>query len=168
MIQNTAPGAGGQRDDDLTGMDPASAREYIAGYAAHVKMLEKDAAKSAEDVKLWESRVSLARSQGQEALAQRAEQEAASARAKQAAAESDAADARATVEAMRRQLPGLAARARSVDPDLLQQELLMATGYLPGDEEKAAADRDLKAMTKEASADAALAALKAKMQGEKS
>ena len=64
---------------------------------------------------------------------------------------------------MRRQLPGLAARERSVDPDLLEQELLMALGQT---EEEAATERAFKKLEKENAADAALEALKSKMKGE--
>ena len=61
---------------------------------------------------------------------------------------------------MRRQLPGLAARERSVDPDLLEQELLMALGR---SSEEAAAEKAFQELEKEDSAEAALQVLKAKM-----
>jgi len=64
---------------------------------------------------------------------------------------------------MRRQLPILAAQTRSIDPDLLEQELLMAVGFLPGEEEKAKSERTFSQMEKEAAADDALLQLKAKM-----
>jgi hypothetical protein len=59
----------------------------------------------------------------------------------------------------------LAARQRSIDPDLLEQELLIAAGYLPGEEEKAQNDRLFSEMEKNAAADAALSELKVKMAG---
>ena len=64
---------------------------------------------------------------------------------------------------MRRQIPLLAARERSIDPDLLEQELLMTLGNMPGDEEKVRAERQFREMEKAQSADAALDELKAKM-----
>jgi hypothetical protein len=67
------------------------------------------------------------------------------------------------IETMQKQLPGLAARERTIDPDLLEQNLLMAAGYLPGEDEKAEADRRFKVMEQDISADADLATLKAKM-----
>lgn len=157
-------GADERRPDDLTGMDPAAAREYIAQYTVTLKMREKDAARAGEEEQLWESRAQLARSKGAEALAQQADKQADMARTQRAEATLEIDSLKAQIESMKRQLPGLTARVRSVDPDVLEQNLLMATGYLPGDEEKAATDRDFKALEKDASADAALAALKAKMQ----
>jgi len=63
---------------------------------------------------------------------------------------------------MRRQLPGLAARERSIDPDLLEQELLMALGQTG---EEAGTERAFQKLEKEKSADEALDALKARMKG---
>jgi hypothetical protein len=67
------------------------------------------------------------------------------------------------IETMRSQLPGLAARERSIDPDLLEQELLISRGYLPGDEVKAETDRRVRDLEKNAALDAELEALKTKM-----
>ena len=64
---------------------------------------------------------------------------------------------------MRRQIPLLAARERSIDPDLLEQELLMAAGRLPGDEEKAQTEGRFRELEKNIAADTALEELKEKM-----
>ena len=144
-------------------MSVADAKDYIARYVTTVKLDEKQREEYAAEVARWESRINLARSKGDEALALQAEREANKVRAKQAVLDMEIADLKNSVEHMRAQLPRLAARERTVDPDLLEQELLMATGYLPGDEEKAAADSKFKAMEQAALADDALAALKAKM-----
>jgi phage shock protein A len=144
-------------------MNVSDAKDYIAQYATTVKLSEKQREEYAAEVARWESRISLARSKGAEELALQAEKEADRARAKQAALDMEIADLKGKIEHMRRQLPGLAARERTVDPDLLEQELLMAAGYLPGEEEKAAVDSSFKALEQNASADDALAALKAKM-----
>jgi phage shock protein A len=151
-------------DDDLSGMDPSSAREYIARYIAALKLQEKESEKAAADLSLWESRATLARSKGAEELALQAEKEAALIRSRKSALDMDIETLRIQIGKMKKQLPILASRVRSVDPDLLEQELLMAAGHLPGDEEKVAIERNLKTMEKEVSADAALAALKAKME----
>jgi phage shock protein A len=152
-----------RRVDDLSGMIPASAREYIAQYMTALKLQEKESEKLAADISLWESRVTMSRSRGMEELALQAEKEAALIRSRKSALDADIDTLKIQIERMKKQLPLLASRARSVDPDLLEQELLMAAGHLPGDEEKAALERDLKALEKDASADAALAALKMKM-----
>jgi hypothetical protein len=67
---------------------------------------------------------------------------------------------------MRTQLPGLAARERSIDPDLLEQELLISAGHLPGDGEKVKNERILRELQKDNDAETALAKLKAKMEQE--
>jgi hypothetical protein len=71
---------------------------------------------------------------------------------------------RAKIEKMRKDLPALAARERGVDPDLLEQELLIVLGKNPGDEAGAGnAVRDFEALE----AGAALEALKAEMGRDK-
>ncbi|MDR0707507.1 MAG: chromosome partitioning protein [Treponema sp.] len=150
-------------DDDISGLDPVSAREYIAQYITTLKLQEKESETSAADLSLWESRATLARSRGMEELALQAEKEASLIRSRKSALDADIETLKLQIEKMKKQLSLLASRARSVDPDVLEQELLMAAGHLPGDEEKAALERDLKTLEKEASADAALAALKMKM-----
>jgi phage shock protein A len=165
-IVNENPAASNRRacaDDDLSGMDPVSAREYIAQYITALKLQEKEREKLAADLSLWESRATLARSKGAEELALQAEKEAVLIRSRKSALDADVETLKTQIEKMKKQLPILASRVRSVDPDILEQELLMAAGRLPGDEEKAAVERDLKALEKDASADAALAALKMKM-----
>ncbi|MDR2193432.1 MAG: PspA/IM30 family protein [Treponema sp.] len=164
--ENSASVEGSRRiyaEDDLSGMTPASAREYIARYVTTLKLQEKEGEKLAANLSLWEARVNLARSKGAEELVLHAEKEVADIRERKAALEAEIETLKSQIEKMKKQLPALEARVRSVDPDLLEQELLMAAGYLPGDEEKAAVNRNLKAMEKSASADAALAALKKKM-----
>jgi phage shock protein A len=150
-------------DDDLSDMDPSCARKYIAQYITALKLQEKESEKLAADLSLWESRATLARSKGTEALALQAEKEAALIRSWKSTLDADIETLKIQIEKMKKQLPILASRVRSVDPDLLEQELLIATGYLPGGEEKAAIERNLKTLEKDASADAALAALKMKM-----
>ncbi|MDR2448058.1 MAG: PspA/IM30 family protein [Treponema sp.] len=150
-------------DDDISGMDPTSAREYIARYITTLKLQEKESEKLAADISRWESRATLARSKGAEELALQAEKESALIRSRKSVLDADIDTLKLQIDKMKKQLPLLASRTRSVDPDILEQELLMAAGHLPGDEEKAALERDLKTLEKDASADAALAALKMKM-----
>jgi phage shock protein A len=160
MLQDT------KQPDDLSGMDQASAKAYIVRFMAALKLYEKDAEKLEEELALWESRATLARSKDALDLAALAEKEADSLRAKKAALNTEIETLKAQIDIMRKQLSGLAARERSVDPDMLEQELLISTGYFPGDEEKVKAEQTLKTLEKNAEADSALAALKAKMGSE--
>jgi phage shock protein A len=165
-IEKSEPLADEKRPDDLSGMDPAAAREYTLQYVSVLKLTEKEIASLSEELAKWEGRVNLARSRGAGDLAAEAEKEALRIGEKKAFLENEAAALKAQIESMRRQLPGLAARRRSVDTDLLEQELLMAAGRMPGDEKEAAADRAFEELEKEKAAGDALEALKLKMRSD--
>jgi phage shock protein A len=149
--------------DDLSGMEAAAAKDYILQFVSTLKLTEKEIAALAEDQYKWRGRVDLARGKGVEDLAAEAEKEVQRIAEKQATLENEAAVLKAQIENMRRQLPGLAARQRSIDPDLLEQELLIAMGRMPGTEKEAATDRAFETLEKEQAADDALEALKTKM-----
>ncbi|GHV94406.1 hypothetical protein AGMMS50293_07260 [Spirochaetia bacterium] len=152
---------------DLSGMAPAAAKEYLFGFISTLKLTEKQAQDLDAELSKWTSRVALANSRGRLDLVQEAEQEVERIKSRQQQLIAEAGELKLQIEEMRRQLPLLAARERSIDPDLLEQELLMAAGYLPGEEDKARSDRLFSDIEKEASADAALLALKAKMETKK-
>lgn len=151
------------RPDDLTGMDPDSAREYVAAHIATLKLTEKKIAELDAEIAKWDAREGLARAKGLADLETAAAAEAARIKGDRARLAAEADEIKAQVERMRTQIPGLRARERSVDPDLLEQELLMAAGRMPGDEAAAETDRKMAELEKASSADDALAALKAKM-----
>jgi capsule polysaccharide export protein KpsE/RkpR len=138
-------------------MDGDAARDYIRNYITTLKLTEKKLETLDRDLAKWKGRLDLARSRGEAALAAAAEQEAARIEAERAALAAEAAALRSQIEAMVRQLPGIAARERSVDPDLLEQELLIALGRSPGDEAALKAEAEFKRLDVEE----ALAALKA-------
>ncbi|MCL1993264.1 MAG: chromosome partitioning protein [Spirochaetes bacterium] len=150
-------------DTNLNGLDSAGAREYIYGFISTLKLTEKKMEELAGEIEKWESRASLAKSKGLSDLQAQAEKQAGELKDRRQVLEGETAELKTQIEAMQRQLPSIAARARSVDPDLLEQELLMAAGYNPGEEDKARSDRAFSAFEKEAAADDALLALKAKM-----
>lgn len=155
--------------DSLYGMTPAAAREYIAAHVATKLLNEKKTAELEAAVKKWTERATLARNKGIEDLAAAAEAEAARAVADRDKIAAETRELEAQIESMRRQLPGLAARERGVDPDLLEQELLIAAGRTPGDEaEASAADaaKKIAELEKHAAADAQLAAMKARLSEE--
>jgi len=151
-------------DANLAGMSPADAKEYIFNFISTLKLTEKQILNLDDEINKWQSRIDLANSKGEENLALEAEKEKSRLLEKQALLKEEAERLKRQIEEMRRQLPLLAARERSVDTDLLEQEMIMAAGFLPGDDEKAKAERRFKEMEKEQAADAALEELKAKMR----
>ena len=125
---------GEQRPDDLTGMDAGAGKEYIIRHIAALKETERQYAAAGAELAAWTSRVSLARSKGREDLAALAEAEAAARQARVEQLGAEKRELEAQIETMRRRLPGLAARERSVDPDLLLEELSQAAGYASSEE----------------------------------
>jgi len=148
--------------NDIGGMDAQAAKEYIHGLLSSLKLTEKQIQDINSEIAKWSSRVKLANAKGEQQLAEDAEKELKALEVKweQLALEAD--ELKSQIDEARRQLPLLAARERSIDPDLLAQELLLACGRLPGDEEKQLIERRLRDMEKEAEAEAALSQLKAR------
>ncbi|AEF86829.1 hypothetical protein TREPR_3376 [Treponema primitia ZAS-2] len=146
--------------DDLRGMGAVDAKEYIFHYITTLKLTEKKREECSTEYEKWAARVSLAQSRGAQDLAPQAQAEADKMQAQRDALDAEIAGLKGQIQRMRDQLPGLAARERSVDPDLLEQELLIALGLTPGEELKPGLERQFE----EAEADAALEALKAKMK----
>jgi phage shock protein A len=149
-----------QSPENLRGMGAADAKEYILHHITTLKLTERKHAELTGEHEKWLSRVHLARSRGTEDLALAAQGEADKLQAARDALAAEITDLKAHIQRMRDQLPGLAARERSVDPDLLEQELLIAMGGTPGEERKPDLERQFEATE----ADAALEALKAKMK----
>ena len=114
---------------NLSGMSAAAAKQYILGFVTSSKLTEKKIRSLEEEAAKWKGRVELARSRGMDDLAAEAEREAAGINAKLAGLREEALALRERIAVMRSQLPGLAARERSVDADILERELLMLLGY---------------------------------------
>jgi phage shock protein A len=142
-------------------MSVAAAKEYIFGLIATLKLTEKDIRTLEEEAAKWKGRVELARSAGKNDLAAEAGKEAQRVEEKLAGLRGEEVSLRDQIETIRKKLPGLAARERSVDADLLEQELLMALGKTG---EEAETDRAFEKLEKDASADSALQALKEKLK----
>jgi phage shock protein A len=147
----------------LDGMSAAAAKEYILGLITTLKLTEKEIHSLEEEAAKWKGRAGLARSSGKDDLASEAEREAERAEKKLAGLLEEQRTLEDQIVAIRRQLPGLAARERSIDADLLEQELLMALGKTG---EEAETERAFRQLEKETSADSALEALKEKIKGE--
>jgi phage shock protein A len=150
-----------QRIDDLRGMNPAGAKEYIFHFIAALKLTEKNRAGLEAEREKWRKREELARNKGVEDLAVEARREMERIQGKLDSLSAEEAELKVQIETMRKQLPALAARERSVDPDLLEQELNIALGrdLAAGNPAGEAFDRQFESMN----ADAALEALKSKM-----
>ena len=144
-------------------MDLSSAKEYLLGLISTLKLTEKGIQDLDIELDKWKSRVELAISGGHPDLALEAEKEVERIKSKQQQLTIETNELKTQIEETRRQLPRLAASVRSIDPDLLEQELLITAGYLPGEEEKARNDRLFSEMEKDATAEDALLQLKAKM-----
>ena len=149
--------------ENLYGMKVSDAREYILGFISTKKLSEKKIAALDLEAEKWKKREQLALERGEKTLALEAEREFQKVEDSRAVIRLEISELDGNIKSMIAQLPGLAARERNVDPDILEQELLMAAGYMPGDEEKATVDRRFAAMEKEAAAESALEELKRKM-----
>ena len=149
-----------QDPDNLIGMKAGEAKEYILAFIATLKLTQKEISSLEDEAAKWKGRIELARSKGIENLVAEAEREAEKINSKLSGLGEEERTLNERIAVMRRQLPGLAARERSIDPDLLEQELLMALGR---SEEEASTERSFRKLEKEISADAALEALKSKM-----
>jgi len=146
----------------LDGMSAAAAKDYILSLITTVKLTEKEIHSLDEDAAKWKNRVELARSNGKNDLALEAENEVGRIEEKIANLRDEEESLKNQIEEARLQLPGLAARERSIDADLLEQELLIALGQT---EEEAETERAFKKLEKDSDADSALQALKEKMKG---
>jgi hypothetical protein len=152
-------------DEDLRGMDPGAAREYIFHFITTLKVAEKKRAEEEAARAKWQNRAALARDAGEPALAAEAEAAAERAKTQIETLTGEIADLRGKIEKMRTQLPGLAARERRIDPDLLEQELLIALGRDPGEEGPGSAGEAARTekVLAEMDAQSALDALKRRM-----
>ena len=147
--------------NDLSGMKAAEAKEYILNVVTTLKLTEKEIHSLEDEAAKWKNRMELAHSRGANDLVSEAEREFDKINVKLTGLREEEGSLKSSIADMRRQLPGLAARERSIDPDLLEQELLMAAGLT---EEDAETERAFRKLEKDAYADSALEALKAKMK----
>ena len=145
----------------LTGMSTEEAKDYILSYITTLKLTEKEINTLMEEAGKWKGRSDLARSKGMDELLAEAEKECEKINIRLESLLGEKRTLEESIASMRRQLPGLAARERSIDPDILEQELLMALGKTA---EEISADKAFRELEKEAAADSALGALKAKMK----
>ena len=110
--------------DNLAGMSAAEAKEYILALLATLKLTEKESRSLEDEAARWKSRADLARSRLNDGLLAEAQKEAERINARLAGLREEERTLKERIDAVRKQLPGLAARERSIDPDLLEQELV--------------------------------------------
>jgi phage shock protein A len=144
-------------------MDEQSAKQYLLGFITTYKLTIKKIDDIDSEIVKWNSRVELARSKGAADLAAEAEKETQRLNETKQKLLLEADELKTQISKMQRQFKTLGSYLRSVDPDLLEQELLMAAGYNPGDEEKLNTERKMRELENESQAQAALDELKAKM-----
>ena len=153
----------GSPENSLSGLDSAGAKEYILGMLSTLKLTQKEIDQLKEDEAKWERRAALALEQGKPDLEQEAAKERDKILNRRISLENEADELTANIDKLKAELRILPARERSIDPDLLEQELLILAGRMPGEEKEAARDRAFEKLEKEASADAELEALKNRM-----
>ncbi|MDR1287901.1 MAG: chromosome partitioning protein [Treponema sp.] len=151
-------------------MNAAEAKEYILQHIISLKLIRKEMEELGENLSKWNVRTELARSKGETGLALEAKKEADRLQALRIKLSGDAEELQNAIDSMIQQLPGIARQGQggtepeTVDPVMLEQELLMAQGYLPGDEKKAETDRIMKKLEADTIAEIELAKLKKKAE----
>lgn len=148
--------------EELSRLDYSGAMDLLFAYTTDIKRHDKDIEALKKDIALWTSRVSLAESKGMVELAAGARSQVTQLEGKLAEIEASRAELDRDARRIKESLPGIKAKERSIDPDMLQAELSMMTGEAL-DPEKAKLDRELDALSKAESAADPLEALKRKM-----
>jgi len=136
-------------------------KEEILALITTLKLTEKEIISLENEEAKWKGRVELARERGSFELLREAEAEMEKIVARLTILREEGRSFRDNIEALRRQLPFAAASERSIDPDVLEQELLMTLGKT---EEEIKTDKAFRELEKEKTAESALEALKAKMR----
>jgi phage shock protein A len=153
-----------QKPENIQGMSVKEAREYILRFITTTKLNERQIQNLKTGQEKWETRMRLARTRDSPGLVSEAEAAYQRITRQIQDLENENTGLKTQIRTMIRQLPGLEARERSIDPDILEQELLMAAGHMPGDEEKPREEREFTALEREALAESALRELKQKMR----
>lgn len=138
-------------------------KDYLAALFSTIKLSEKKRITLNEERQKWLERVELAKNKGMDDLGRQAADQAERIGSEIDQINAEIEELKQEAEKIRRSIPGEEARKRSIDPDLLEQELLMASGRMPGTEDEAALDREFENLKKNDANDLALKALKEKM-----
>ena len=136
------------------------AEEYSLALITTLKLTEKEINSHETEAAKWKNRMDLAASGRKADLAAEAKKEFERINQKLAVLNNEKKELKEQIDRERRRIPALAASERSIDTDLLEQELLMLLGKTEDEAETEKAFRELKNNN---AADAALQALKAKL-----
>ena len=140
-------------------------KEQLLALMTTLKLTEKDILSCEDDAAKWKNRLELAQARsGMDELIIEAERNIGKINDKLADLREEKRSLEDDIAEMRRQLPVIASKERSIDPDILEQELLMTLGYSLEDAET---ERKFRKLEKESAVDDALLALKAKMNQNK-
>jgi hypothetical protein len=150
-------------DTDLTGMEYPQAAEYVMSFVATLRQTQKLVVEVEKDRALWKQRVDLAVSQGKTDLVAPAQKKLDEVDAKIAKLKAEEIDLAGKCTSLVENLKKLKATGvtRTIDTDRLLADFEMIIG------DKAKEEYSLKQQMKDEAANADLAALKARMQGEK-
>ncbi len=152
--------------EELSRLDYQGAMELLFAYTTDIKRHEKDMESLGKEIKLWESRVSLAEGKGLADLALAAHAQLDQLKGRLAEIGTSRDELARDSQRIKESLAGIKAKERSIDPDLLQAELSMMTGEAL-DPDKARLERELAALEpggpKASPAENALSMLKRKM-----
>ena len=135
-------------------------KEEILALITTLKLTEREIISLEAEEAKWKGRVELARERGSAELLGEAEGELEKVSTRLALLREEERSFKDNIEALRRRLPFAAASERSIDPDVLEQELLMTLGKT---EDEVKTDKAFRELEKEKTAESALEALKAKM-----
>jgi phage shock protein A len=150
-----------QNSANIQGMLVTEAKEHILNFITTKKLNEKRLLTLKREQEKWENRVRLAQNSGADDLIAQAAAACQSIEGQIHSLEAENGELKTQIQSMIGQLPGLAARERSIDPDILEQELLLAAGFTPGEP---STDQKFTALEQREAAESALQALKQKVQ----
>jgi len=149
---------------NVNSMNVNELKEEILALITTIKLTEKEILSLEAEVAKWKGRIGLAREKGSAELLGEAEAELEKVSTQLTLLRDESRSFRENIDTLRRRLPFAAASERSIDPDVLEQELLMALGKT---EEEVKTDKAFRELEKEKTAESALEALKAKMNENK-
>ena len=147
-----------ERETDLTGLDPAAAREYVLGYITALRITAKKRQRLEVSLKTWEERVKQATDAGNETLRAAARNEMQRIQDGLGRVASEESELTAQVAVMKRHLKSMQhGPVVNADAEALLAQLQSLTG------EPDTLKADLDRLGAEQRADAELAALKRRM-----
>ncbi len=139
-----------------------SQREYLFSLLTQIKLDAKDLAAREAELKTWQQRMALAQNAGDVQLEAQVQEKIDALQQKIQVLREQAINLKKEAEQLRRDVPLAQASERSVDTDLLEQEILMSAGHSPDSDalEKIQLDKKLEELERAARIDADLQALK--------